>query len=105
MSCTQLADLVRTDSVAALRLAVIEIDAEDPAAVAGFWAGILGWEPHGAITLLPLDDTGFAIRFLPGAAQKAGQNQIDFDLTSATRSQQDAPRAVRRRRTARSRRQ
>jgi len=44
-------------------------DAHDPLGLAHFWAGVLGWEiaddPQDGIALLPKDDTGFQIRFLP----------------------------------------
>jgi catechol 2,3-dioxygenase-like lactoylglutathione lyase family enzyme len=61
--------------------------------LAGFWAGVLGWEligdPGGDTTaLLPNDDTGFRLRFRPGAATKAGQNRIHVDLTSASLKEQ-----------------
>jgi catechol 2,3-dioxygenase-like lactoylglutathione lyase family enzyme/predicted enzyme related to lactoylglutathione lyase len=63
-------------------------DANDPDALASFWAGVLGWhkaaDPGAGIALLPSDDTGFRIRFLPSEETKAGQNQMHFDLTSAS---------------------
>ena len=44
-------------------------DANDPPRLARFWAGVLGWEmagdPRDGIALLPSDDTGFRIRFVP----------------------------------------
>ena len=44
-------------------------DANDPPRLARFWAGVLGWEmagdPRDGIALLPGDDTGFRIRFVP----------------------------------------
>src|SRR2546421_4598914 len=71
-------------------------DANDPLRLARFWAGVLGWEmvhePPDGIALLPSDDTGFRIRFLPTQAQKAGQNQMHFDLTS--RSLEDQQQTV-----------
>ncbi len=61
-------------------------DANDPLALARFWAGLLRWEmtddPHDGIALLPSDDTGFLIRFLPAGEPKTGQNRMHFDLTS-----------------------
>ena len=64
------------------------IDANDPLRLARFWAGILGWEPaadsRDGVALLPSDDTGFRIRFLPAREQKVGQNQLHFDLTSTS---------------------
>ncbi|MDX3850202.1 VOC family protein [Streptomyces sp. AK02-01A] len=63
-------------------------DANDPFRLARFWAGVLGREmaddSYDGITLLPSDDTGFRIRFLPTQEQKSGQNQMHFDLTSTS---------------------
>ncbi|UUN25492.1 VOC family protein [Streptomyces sp. FIT100] len=63
-------------------------DANDPLRLARFWAGVLDWEfaddPHDGIALLPSDDTGFRIRFLPTREQKAVPNRMHFDLTSAS---------------------
>jgi predicted enzyme related to lactoylglutathione lyase len=73
-------------------LVALCFDANDPARLARFWAGVLGWEmtgdPGGGAALLPADDTGFAIRFLPSHEQKAGQNQLHFDLTSTSAEDQ-----------------
>jgi hypothetical protein len=61
-------------------------DANDPLRLAGFWAGVLGWEmaddARDGIALLPNDGTEFRIRFLPTHEEKAGPNQMHFDLTS-----------------------
>ncbi|MEV7803328.1 VOC family protein [Microbispora sp. NPDC088329] len=77
-------------------LVALCFDAHDPLRLARFWAGILGWETaddlHGGIALLPSDDTGFRIRFLPSQEQKAGQNPMHFDLTS--RSLEDQQQTV-----------
>ena len=63
-------------------------DANDPLRLARFWADVLGWEmaddPRDGIALLPSDDTGFRIRFLPSQQQKTGQNRTHFDLTSTS---------------------
>jgi catechol 2,3-dioxygenase-like lactoylglutathione lyase family enzyme len=63
-------------------------DANDPRCLARFWAGVLSREMaddhNDGIALLPDDDTGFRIRFLPTRHQKAGQNQMHFDLTSTS---------------------
>ena len=56
------------------RLRALCVDAHDPLRLARFWTGVLGWEmagdPQDAITLLPSDDTGFRVRFLPTQEQK-----------------------------------
>lgn len=65
-------------------LDALRFDANDPLRLGRFWSGVLGWEmtddPHDGIALLPGDDTGFRIRLLPTREQKAGANQIHFDL-------------------------
>ena len=69
-------------------LAALCFDANDPLRLAGFWAGVLGWEmtddPHDGVTLLPSDDTGFPIDFFSTQMQKTGPNQMHFDLTSTS---------------------
>jgi predicted enzyme related to lactoylglutathione lyase len=74
------------------RLAALSIDANDPSALARFWAGLLGWErgddASEGIVLRPSDDTGFLLRFLPAQAPKTGQNQMHFDLTSTSLADQ-----------------
>lgn len=55
--------------------------AHDPQRLARFWAGLLGWETADTV-LLPNDDTGFRIRFVPSEEPKTRQNQMHFDLTS-----------------------
>jgi len=67
----------------------ISFDALDPGRVARFWSGLLGWEltenPDDDIPmLLPNDDTGFELYFLPTDRPKAGPNQAHFDLTSTS---------------------
>ena len=70
--------------------------ANDPLGLARLWAGVLGWEmaddPRDGIALLPSDDTGFRIRFLPTKEQKVVKNQMHFDLTST--SLEDQQRTV-----------
>src|SRR3712207_6308278 len=78
------------------RLVALALDAQDPGRLARFWGGLLGWEPaegpgEGA-TLLPADDTGFQLRFLPTRTPKSGQNRMHFDLTS--RSPEDQQETV-----------
>jgi hypothetical protein len=75
------------------QLLAVCFDANHPVALARFWAGLLGWEnargPRDGVALLPGDDTGFGIRFLPTRARKAGRNQMHFDLTSTSPEDQE----------------
>jgi predicted enzyme related to lactoylglutathione lyase len=63
-------------------------DANNPARLAQFWAGVLDWEmveePDDGFALLPRDDTGFRIEFFPTREQKVAPNQMHFDLTSTS---------------------
>jgi hypothetical protein len=69
-------------------LYALSFDTLDPLRLARFWVGVLGWElvadANGGIALLPRDDTGFRIRFLPTEEPKVGQNLMHFDLTSTS---------------------
>ncbi|PAZ10355.1 bleomycin resistance protein [Streptomyces sp. SA15] len=64
------------------------LDASRPMPLARFWSGFLGWEivddPYDGVAVLPSDDTGFRIRFLPTREPKVGQNRMHFDLTSTS---------------------
>jgi hypothetical protein len=76
-------------------LVALCFDAKDPIRLAGFWSGVLGWEASDdqqGISLLPSDDTGFRMRFLPTEVRKSGQNRLHLDLTSA--SEQDQGQTV-----------
>ncbi|MDI1465179.1 VOC family protein [Catellatospora sp. KI3] len=70
------------------QLLAVCFDALRPQDQGRFWAELLGWEavddPTGEVTLLPRDDTGFRIRFVPTREPKAGQNRMHFDLTSTS---------------------
>ncbi|MGY0237094.1 VOC family protein [Longispora urticae] len=63
-------------------------DALEPPRVARFWSALLGWEPAedpvDGVTLVPDDDTGFRLRFVPTTEPKVAQNQMHFDLTSTS---------------------
>jgi catechol 2,3-dioxygenase-like lactoylglutathione lyase family enzyme len=67
--------------------------ANDPAALARFWAGVVGWkeihEQHDVVDLVPNDDTGFRLRFLSSPESKTGQNRMHFDLTSTSPQDQE----------------
>jgi len=69
-----------------VHLVAFAFDANDPPALARFWAGVLGRdmvaEPEGGVALLANDDTEFRIEFFPTEALKSGPNQVHFDLTS-----------------------
>jgi catechol 2,3-dioxygenase-like lactoylglutathione lyase family enzyme len=70
------------------QLLALCFDANDPRRLARFWAGLLGWEAADDTTLLPRDDTGFRLRFLPTEEPKTRQNQMHFDLTSTSSADQ-----------------
>jgi len=68
-------------------------DANDPRGLAHFWSGVLDWKTaDDGTTLLPNDDTGFLLRFLPTDEPKTGPLQMHFDLTST--SLEDQQRTV-----------
>jgi len=73
------------------RLHALCIDAVDPAALASFWAGVLGWadDPDEPLALLPAEQTGFRLRFLPFDEPKIGPNRMHFDLTSTSLDDQE----------------
>jgi catechol 2,3-dioxygenase-like lactoylglutathione lyase family enzyme len=77
----------------ASHLVAVCFDANDPPALARFWAGVLGWEltetPDDVVTLLPTDSSAFQVDFAPTQEQKSGQNQMHFDLTSASPDEQE----------------
>ena len=71
----------------------LAVGAHDPAALARFWAGLLGREtvdgPHG-VDLPAGEDPGLRLRFLPTTQPRAGRNRMHLDLTSATPGDQRA---------------
>jgi catechol 2,3-dioxygenase-like lactoylglutathione lyase family enzyme len=69
-----------------LRLVAVSFDAHDPAALAAFWAGVLGREIVGEASgaLLPGDDTQVGLRFVGAATEKSGPNRLHLHLTSST---------------------
>jgi hypothetical protein len=73
-------------------LHALGFDAIDAPGLARFWAGVLGreitHEPEDLIVLTPNDDTGLRIEFSATQVPKTAQNQMHFDLTSATPEQQ-----------------
>lgn len=74
------------------RLSALCINSLEPLSLARFWSGVLERQlvddPHDGPMLLPDDEIGFPIRFVPTGEQKVGQNRAHFDLTSASLEQQ-----------------
>ena len=70
------------------RLLAVCFAAQDPMRLAEFWAGLLGWDSvddyDDGVALLPGDDTGFRLRFVPTDVPKTAQNRMHFDLTSTS---------------------
>ena len=69
------------------------VDANDPLRLARFWAGVLRRElaeQQDDIALLPSDDTGFRIRFLPSQEPKTVLNRIHLHLTSTSLDDQQS---------------
>lgn len=69
-----------------LHLNALRIDAVAPYALAGFWAGLLGWEVEGSpdddvVTAVPTG-TAAALRFVRTDEPKSGRNRMHLDLTT-----------------------
>lgn len=79
-----------------VRLFALAIDANDPLALARFWAGMLGWEAsesHGGATALrPTDAASLPLEFHPTDRPKTVKNPTHFHLTST--SPEDQQRIV-----------
>jgi len=75
-------------------LAALAFDANDPALLAPFWAGVLGRAmvetSDGGIVLAPNGDREFPIEFYPTQEPKTRPNQMHFDLTSQSLEEQEA---------------
>ncbi|HEY0775683.1 MAG TPA: VOC family protein [Nocardioidaceae bacterium] len=72
-------------------LVALRFDAIDPSRLSRFWAGVLDRETaDDGLTLLPGDDTGFAIGFQATQEQKAGPNQMHLHLTSTSLEDQQS---------------
>ncbi|MEV0227814.1 VOC family protein [Streptomyces sp. NPDC050704] len=67
------------------QLFAVCFDASQPLRLAQFWAGVLGREvvEDAGGALLPGEDTQLGLRFVPGRAEKVGQNRMHLHLTSA----------------------
>jgi catechol 2,3-dioxygenase-like lactoylglutathione lyase family enzyme len=77
-----------------LRLSALCFDCLEPARAARFWAELLHGEivdeRHHGVALLPHDDLGFRLRFLPSGQPKLVQNRMHLDLTSRSHEDQAA---------------
>ena len=72
------------------QLFAVSVDALDPARLAAFWQGLLGWSRVGSDLLVPdHDDTGFRLRFVVTSEPKTLQNLMHFDLTSGSVEEQE----------------
>jgi predicted enzyme related to lactoylglutathione lyase len=71
-----------------LEIVTLCIDANDPAALAGFWAEALRWEVGEEAadwaTLVPTDGTRFRIGFLRVPEPKVGPPRLHLDLTTTS---------------------
>jgi predicted enzyme related to lactoylglutathione lyase len=74
------------------RLVALCFDANDPLALARFWAAALGWEvddeSESEVSLVPTDDTRFTIMFLAVPEKKTGPNRLHLDLTTTSMDDQ-----------------
>jgi Glyoxalase-like domain len=68
------------------RLEAVAFDAADAAALAAFWAGVLGREvvPEASGALVPGDDTQVGLRFVASDSERVGPNRLHLHLTSGT---------------------
>ncbi|MFG1907243.1 VOC family protein [Kribbella sp. NPDC048928] len=69
-------------------LHALSLDAKDPANMARFWAGLLGWEQADGNELLPDAKTPFRLRFLPSDVAMDRPNHLHLHLTSQTPEEQ-----------------
>ncbi|MFD3404415.1 VOC family protein [Kribbella sp. NPDC058693] len=69
----------------------LSFDAKNPAGLARFWAGLLDREVGAdGTSVLPDNELGFVLRFLPTELDKERPNQTHFDLPSQTLEAQQA---------------
>jgi catechol 2,3-dioxygenase-like lactoylglutathione lyase family enzyme len=75
-------------------LSAVTFAAHDPAGLARFWGGLLGWvqtpDDDGSVGAAAPDGTGYPLRFVPRDVAKTRQNRIHLDLTSASPDAQQA---------------
>jgi hypothetical protein len=70
-------------AVMVCELTALTFSSSDPERLAGFWGGLLGQSvtiERGAPSLTALPEVGFGLRFVAGAGEKWGPNQMHPDL-------------------------
>ncbi|GAB3445616.1 VOC family protein [Phycicoccus ginsengisoli] len=78
------------------RLRALCLDADDPAGLARFWGGVLGWRTGGTtpgddgVELVAAEPTGFDLRFEPSRGAKVVRNRLHLHLTSSSEDDQAA---------------
>ena len=75
------------------KLIALTFRSPDPERLARFWGGLLGQNvtiERGAPALSALPEVGFGLRFVAGAGQKWGPNQMHPDLKPSSRHEQAA---------------
>lgn len=73
--------------------AALTFGCHDPAAMARFWGGLLGWAEttdRGARGLVAPPEVGFGLRFSQAPSEKWGPNQMHPDLKSRSVEEQEA---------------
>jgi len=79
------------------RLVHLVVDANDPASLAAFWAGALGWdvadESEGEVDVWPAgftypDPVAVPLVFVPVPEPKTGKNRVHLDLASTSLAHQ-----------------
>ena len=73
-----------------VRLQELAYAAKDPAGLARFWAGVLGFELIDDTVIAPADEKAFRLRFVASDLPKLGPNQMHFDVTSTSLEDQQA---------------
>ncbi|MFI5732941.1 VOC family protein [Kribbella sp. NPDC051587] len=73
-----------------VRLQELTYAAKDPAGLARFWAGVLGFEVVDDAVIAPADERAFRLRFVASDLPKLSPNQMHFDLTSTSLDDQQA---------------
>src|ERR1700761_2506037 len=70
------------------QLLTLYIDANDPLRLARFWSGVVGGETaddsRAGVALVPDDDAGFHIRFLPTQEKEPGPHLAHLHLASTS---------------------